>query len=255
MEIVFVGTGSGKTNLERFHSSLLVRRRECNVLIDVGDGASKALLKSSVDFNEVNSILISHFHADHFAGLPSLLTQMYLSRRTSTLKIFVPEALKDFLKELLIHSYLFPEKLPFELVICPFRAGENFSPCPDLNVFPVRNSHIVQKTETIKYPTAIFVSFSFILQTDSLKLLYTSDLGGSEDLTLFGDFYDVVVAELTHVPSGEMVKFLKGGKYEKFFFTHIDEVLKDEFEKIIAAEFKGERKIIFADDGDRFEIP
>ncbi len=107
MKIKFLGTGSGKTSLNRYHSSFLISSSTNSLLVDCGDGISKAILKQNIDFNSFNSILISHFHADHFAGLPSLLTQMKLGGRKNELTIFVHSSEKPFLEDFICHSYLF----------------------------------------------------------------------------------------------------------------------------------------------------
>ena len=106
MKIKFLGTGSGKTSLNRYHSSLLISSSKYNLLVDCGDGISKAILAQNIDFNSINSVLISHFHSDHFSGLPSLITQMKLSSRKNELKIFVHSSEKDFLEDFIFHSYI-----------------------------------------------------------------------------------------------------------------------------------------------------
>jgi len=79
LEIKFVGTGSGKTLLKRYHSSFLIKTEAYNLLVDAGDGISRALLNQKVTFDSINGILISHLHPDHYSGLPSLIIQMKLN--------------------------------------------------------------------------------------------------------------------------------------------------------------------------------
>ena len=86
--IVFVGTSSGKTSLKRFHSSLLVKSHSFNLLIDCGDGTSKALLSQGISIDLIDGILFSHLHPDHSAGFPSLIVQMKQLKRVKKLKIF-----------------------------------------------------------------------------------------------------------------------------------------------------------------------
>ncbi|MEO8398834.1 MAG: MBL fold metallo-hydrolase, partial [Ignavibacteriaceae bacterium] len=75
-KIKFIGTGSGKTSLKRFHSSFLILNESYNLLVDTGDGISKALLLQNINYNSIDGILISHLHPDHYTGLPLLLVQM-----------------------------------------------------------------------------------------------------------------------------------------------------------------------------------
>src|SRR5690606_40471278 len=76
MEIKFVGTGSGQTSLNRYHSSFLINTGGFNLLVDAGDGVSRALMHQKVLYNFIDGVLISHFHPDHYAGLTSLIVQM-----------------------------------------------------------------------------------------------------------------------------------------------------------------------------------
>ena len=67
-ELKFIGTGSGKTSLNRFHSSFFIKTSNYNLLIDAGDGESKALLSQGIDFNTIDGILFTHLHPDHYTG-------------------------------------------------------------------------------------------------------------------------------------------------------------------------------------------
>ena len=75
MNIVFIGTSSGRTSLSRFHSSLFFEHPKFGLLIDAGDGISKALLSAGKNQNDIDIILFTHFHADHFGGIAGLVTQ------------------------------------------------------------------------------------------------------------------------------------------------------------------------------------
>jgi len=117
MKIIFIGTGSGKTNLLRFHSAIVFVSRNYKLLIDAGDGVSRAILKAGLNFNEINSILLTHYHADHFTGIASLITQMKLNKRKTPLRIFTHYKSVLFLRDFFHHTYLFEETFGFDLEI------------------------------------------------------------------------------------------------------------------------------------------
>ena len=127
MELTFIGTGSGKTSLNRFHTSLLITEKDHNLLIDTGDGISKALLSSSVNVRSIDSILISHTHADHFSGITSLLTQMKIERRIEPLNILIHASFSDFLKKFINISFLFRESIGFELNIIEYKFDKSIN--------------------------------------------------------------------------------------------------------------------------------
>ena len=122
--IVFIGTSSGKTSLKRFHSSLLIKSPLFNLLIDCGDGTSKALLSQSISLDIIDGILFSHLHPDHSAGFPSLIVQMKQLKRTKTLKVFCHKNLTETLKMFLYQSFVFTERSSFELDYCEFEHDE-----------------------------------------------------------------------------------------------------------------------------------
>jgi ribonuclease Z len=113
--IVFIGTSSGKTSLKRFHSSLLIQSRSFNLLIDCGDGVSKALLSQGISYELIDGILFSHLHPDHSAGFASLIVQMKQQKRKKNLKIFCHKNLAETLRMFLYHSFVFTERSSFEL--------------------------------------------------------------------------------------------------------------------------------------------
>ena len=102
MKIIFLGTSSGKTSANRFHSSLVLSYRDYNLLIDSGEGTSRALINCKIDFNSIDGILLTHLHPDHFAGLPGLITQMKMHQRKKSLQIFSHNRLKSTIQNVVI---------------------------------------------------------------------------------------------------------------------------------------------------------
>lgn len=222
MKIIFVGTGSGKTSRKRFHSSIFVKSKSHNFLIDTGDGVSKALLELKIDPLSIDSILLSHFHADHFSGIASLITQMKLSGRTSLLKIYTHKNLAVPLIDFLNINLLFKENLTFKLSIHKFGFGRKQKVSGSISFVPKQNSHIIQKLRLKKYPVEQFVSSSFLLNIGSNKILYTSDVGSEADLLLFKHHQiDYLISELTHVNTAQIFSAFKKLNAGKLFLTHI----------------------------------
>ena len=91
MQLRFVGCGdafgSGGRNNTCFH----VSGERINFLIDCGASSLPALKRQNVARDEVKLILITHFHGDHFGGLPFLLLDAQFTRRARPLVIAGPE--------------------------------------------------------------------------------------------------------------------------------------------------------------------
>ena len=59
---------------------MLVRRGGDRLLFDCGEGTQRQLLRS-VGLADVDSVFITHFHADHWLGLPGMLKSFALRER------------------------------------------------------------------------------------------------------------------------------------------------------------------------------
>ena len=255
MELTFIGTGSGKTSLNRFHTSLLITEKDHNLLIDTGDGISKALLSSSVNVRSIDSILISHTHADHFSGITSLLTQMKIERRIEPLNILIHASFSDFLKKFINISFLFRESIGFELNIIEYNFDKSFNLEKDLEILPKQNSHIQNKDILTNYNWLNFVSSSFLIRNNSLNIFYTADIASRNDLFLFNEFsVDYMITEATHIDLSEIVEAVKFINPKECYLVHIndEELLKNKIVKL-SADNKYTLKLTY--DGMRVILP
>lgn len=226
MKLTFLGTGSGRTSLTRGHTSLLFTNKNSSVLIDCGEGTSKTLLTSDIPLNEIDTIIISHFHADHIAGLPGLLTQYKLSGRAGALNILVPVPLKELLVTMLNSFFLFAESFRFPLNISEYEYGVETEITEGLLMTAAKNSHIVNKHNVTSMPQPSFVSSSFRFTAGGKSILYTADIGSGDDLFLFDGPFDYIISETTHIQPEKLLQALVRYEPETIFLTHIDDEYK-----------------------------
>jgi ribonuclease Z len=92
LDLVFVGTAGSAPTARRGLPATLVRRGGDRLLFDCGEGTQRQLLRS-VGLVELEEIFISHFHADHFLGLPGMLKTFSLRGREAPLTIYGPPRL------------------------------------------------------------------------------------------------------------------------------------------------------------------
>ena len=97
LDICLLGTGGTMPMPDRALTSLIVRYKGKNILIDCGEGTQIMVRKSGFSLKKIDTILITHFHADHIAGLPGLLLSIGKSERTEPVKIIGGKALKRLL--------------------------------------------------------------------------------------------------------------------------------------------------------------
>jgi ribonuclease BN (tRNA processing enzyme) len=91
--ITLLGTGTCQIEFERRASSVLLELDGMPILFDCGHGIVQRLLEAGFQHNEVDHIVVSHFHADHVSDLIPFLQAGAWSRsnpRRSDLHIYGP---------------------------------------------------------------------------------------------------------------------------------------------------------------------
>lgn len=124
MKIVFLGVGEAfDENLP--NNSHLVTTDKTNLLLDCGLTAPPQIWKFNPDTDFLDAIYISHWHADHYFGLPGLLLRMWEGGRTKPLVIISRKGFKDRFKQLMDLAYLnFSANFKFEIKIIEIEAGK-----------------------------------------------------------------------------------------------------------------------------------
>lgn len=118
IEVTFLGTTASIPTKYRSHPAIFLRyqsEQEHVYLFDCGEGTQRQITvlgDPNVNFMRINDIFITHWHADHFAGLFGLLETMSLEGRTRPLRIFASEA-EEFIS--LVDSFGYSSK-PFSII-------------------------------------------------------------------------------------------------------------------------------------------
>ncbi len=100
IKIVFLGTGSAIPTISRNHTSIFLKYKERNFLIDCGEGTQRQIRKAKLNPGKITDILITHFHGDHVFGLPGLLNTLSKSNYKKTLNIYGPKGSKKMFKKI-----------------------------------------------------------------------------------------------------------------------------------------------------------
>jgi ribonuclease Z len=100
LDVVFLGTAGSMPTARRNASATLVRRGGERLLVDCGEGTQRQLLRSDIGLVELEEIFLTHFHADHFLGLPGMLKTFALRGRELPLTVHGPRGLRDLFDSL-----------------------------------------------------------------------------------------------------------------------------------------------------------
>lgn len=96
MQLRFLGSGDAFGSGGRYNTCMFVETEQTAFLIDCGASSLIAMKRFGVHPNDVDTILVTHLHADHFGGLPFfILDAQLLSKRQTPLTIAGPPGLRE----------------------------------------------------------------------------------------------------------------------------------------------------------------
>ncbi len=188
-EIVFVGTSDAFGAGGRRQSAIFLRGPSGGLLLDCGTTTLMGLNALQIERAEIDSILVSHFHGDHFGGIPLLLfALLYADERTTPLRIAGPPGVEARVRALSAamghplegREWTFPlsfEELPVGV---------------DLELGPVR----VRSFETRHSPDSI--PRGLLLDLGTQRVAYSGDTGWFDALPTQVAGSDLFICECTY---------------------------------------------------------
>jgi ribonuclease BN (tRNA processing enzyme) len=126
MQLRFVGCGDALGSGGRNNTCFHVTGAGVNFLIDCGASSLPVLQRLGIARDDIDLVLITHFHGDHFAGLPFLLLDAQFSRRSRPLVIAGPQGIEARLAQVMeaLFEHSSTTKQRFELSVVALRPEE-----------------------------------------------------------------------------------------------------------------------------------
>ena len=187
MRVTIVGCGDAFGSGGGLNTCFHVAASNTNFLIDCGATSLPALKRLDIDRNAIEFILITHFHADHFGGIPPfILDAQFFSRRTSRLTIAGPFGLRDW--------FLRAMETAFE---GSASAKRNYD-VSLLELQPGRQADIQQVRVTpqlVRHGRPEGPFFGFRIECDGRVIGYTGDTEWANSLIAIGRGADLFIAE------------------------------------------------------------
>ena len=113
LKLLFLGTSAARPTAERNVSALVLTREGETLLVECGEGTQRQMMRYGISF-ALKDIFISHWHHDHFLGLPGFLRTLALQGRTDALRLWGPTGSAKLIRQ---SDLLGAERMPFELVV------------------------------------------------------------------------------------------------------------------------------------------
>ena len=119
LSVFFAGTAGSIPTARRGLPAVLVRRGGDRILFDCGEGTQRQLVQS-VGLTELTEVFLTHFHADHWLGLPGLLKTFDLRARERPLAVHGPPGIR----ELVTLAMRVAGRVRFELELVELAPGD-----------------------------------------------------------------------------------------------------------------------------------
>lgn len=174
VKLTFIGSGSAFTT-DNYQSNVLLENTnypETKLLVDCGGDARFAIRDIGLSYLDIDSIYISHPHADHIGGLEWVAFSRKFDTRCKKPTLYISKSLK---KEIWLNSLSaglsslqgeFCDLSTF-FNVCPIRTNGSFT-WADIKFQIVQTIHVVNGFE-------LMPSFGLMFELCGKKIYYTSD--------------------------------------------------------------------------------
>ncbi|ADJ15208.1 MBL fold metallo-hydrolase [Halalkalicoccus jeotgali] len=253
MRITFLGTGSAMPTGERFQTGLLLEREGRTLLVDCGSGALHGLARTSVGYEGVSSVLLTHHHLDHVADLLPLMKARWLAGEDH-LEIAGPRGTKSLVDGLLnVHEYMrgrldltVREVGPYDFEIADFSV-EGYETRHSMYCLAYRFGGVSESDSEVRETKSRGV-FTFSADSDAFEGLANFAEGSAvlvHDCS-FPDDTDVS----GHPTPAQLGEALSGHEIGRIYLSHLyphTDGRHEEMLESIAAQYDGD--VRFAEDG------
>ena len=224
LDVNLLGTGGMVPLPGRYLTSLAVRYAGQTMIVDCGEGTQMAAREAGISLGKISVICITHFHADHIAGLPGLLLTIGNAERTEPLTIIGPKHIGHVADCLRIIAPQLPYEIKyvetnggqvyeFDTLVISAHAVKHRIPCfaykfdlPRAGRFnadkakereiPVRYWSLLQHGRTVEFEGQMLDPSEFTgAPRRGLKICYATDLRPSDALVDFARDADLFVCE------------------------------------------------------------
>lgn len=105
MKLIFLGTSGSIPTTERNLPAIALRRDRELLLFDCAEGTQRQMVRAGVSPMRIKAVFLTHFHGDHFLGLPGLVQTLALMNRTDELQVYGPPGTAELVEKLLGLGY------------------------------------------------------------------------------------------------------------------------------------------------------
>ncbi len=246
MQITVLGKSPSWQDADGACSGYLVQQDGYSLLLDCGNGVFSKL-RSHLDYVDLDAVLISHLHADHFLDLvPYSYALTYAPRqqpvavagwpgtsRPARPDLYAPEGATDMFRHI-VRCWGNEDLVEGAFGLREYCAGDEF----DAGPFHVRFCEVPHYTQTFAVELAA---------GGGKRFTYSADCSPNDDLVRFAQDTDLILIEATlprpertgqrgHLTPSEAGEHARRAAAKRVVITHFSDELDPEWARAEAAE-------------------
>lgn len=226
VEIKFLGTGDAFASGGLDNSCFHVTAGSYHLLIDCGASALISMKREKVKIEEIDAIIISHFHADHFGGVPAFILEQSFSKRKKSLTVIGPEGVEKKINSLM--GLIFPSgsrfKPAFDILYKEYKSGKPFSVAENIELIAYKVKH-----------TPLTIPHGLRLKIGNRIIAYSGDTEWTDELIPLSKDADLFICEMFsykkeikgHLNYKTFMEKVEDLSFKKLLFTHCGDVVLD----------------------------
>lgn len=244
-----LGSGSIIPTSKRSYSSIIVKTSSENILMDIGPATLYKLYRSGYSINELNYLLITHFHIDHVADYLPLIHSKAFDSKTGKIEpkgiltVYGPQGLLEFTQELLEN-------------VNPWnKVAENLQCSSYLNLYEVFSGKFKEEKEWIGSTAPVHHAggIAYRIESEGKSVTYSGDTMPDENLIKLAKETDLLIHECSfpneelliglHTTASKLGKIAAETNCKKLVLTHLYPICEtkiDEMVERISKDFDGE---------------
>lgn len=193
-----LGSGVGVPNVKRSYPGLFIKSDEESILIDPGPGSLRQLVKLGFSYNDLDTIILTHFHPDHSLDVISFLfaCKYPLLPRTKSLSIIGGPGLKRFYEGAI---GVFGDAIVSEMF--------------EVSLKEIKEDTIVRDKRELTIKPVVHTDSSIGIRykdRDGKILCYSGDTGYCKNIIELARKADLLILECSFPDAGEINPIRKG---------------------------------------------
>jgi ribonuclease BN (tRNA processing enzyme) len=214
MKIIILGTGTSVPSLSRSSSAYLLITEGQKILIDIGPAVVRRLLESGYMVNDIDIVILTHFHVDHSADLSTFLfaCNYGIESRIKPLSLFGGPGVHKFYGGLLnVYPWISPNT--YEIKLKSIYQGHE-----EINDVVINAAKVNHNKESIG-----------ISIEKEKKVVFSGDTDYSRNLTKIAYKADILITECSfperkvkgHMNLNVLKKVVEKAQPERVIISHL----------------------------------